>query len=486
MTLESIMRLLSMVVPLCVVVACTGLNQTSAVSVPVVEPRVSLSPTPALVPLVEDRFDCIMDPKRLLTDESPTVGSQSGRIVFQIERDQVDRLVRGTDETPHTEVWAVSEDGSDLTNLTYLNGTLPTGLSTLDVMVVSPDGLRLAFVAHHRDFIQGNFVSIMDTYGYDLSHFKLSTTEVAKSVRELAWSADGTRLSFNMAEYGRGGVVSSGFYTISENGLGNWQLLKRQLDGASSVHTFPSPDGQRTAYSVNPRDDEDYLEVRNINDASLLWTLKGLSPSKVIWSPNGQMLAFHTGPKGVYVFDSDGSCLLSITELLTSNYGLDGPPKDSGFDLRSIHWASDSQALLVTDLRKRLYVVNLRLASVDLFEIDKFINRLVFLQLQDPWDAHNEKLLLTLWVADDRPTIIATLDATSGQFVDITPRRVGKEHNTNAVWSPDKSKIAFVRHRNQKSQVIIMDSDGAGLIEITPELDLEISDLIWLKRMPQN
>jgi Tol biopolymer transport system component len=49
-------------------------------------------------------------------------------------------------------------------------------------------------------------------------------------------------------------------------------------------------------------------------------------------------------------------------------------------------------------------------------------------------------------------------------------------------WSPDKSKIVFVRNSNQKGQIMIMDSDGGALRHVTPELEFDLSSPIWVRQ----
>ncbi len=114
-----------------------------------------------------------------------------------------------------------------------------------------------------------------------------------------------------------------------------------RFEGGSNVLVW-SPDSKNIAYTVK-NDNAGHYEIRisdplgkKINVLSL-WNT---GPSPIVWSPNGQYLAFKTleqpqsGINHIYLFRPDGNGLTQLTQ--------------HGFAKNPIHWSPESTAIVYT------------------------------------------------------------------------------------------------------------------------------------------
>ncbi len=163
------------------------------------------------------------------------------------------------------------------------------------------------------------------------------TTQTAYSQIEPSWNNDGSKITYASNETGDWEI-----WVMSNSGSGKTQLTSQ----TASTELAPvfSPDGTKIVY-VSDKDgdhdiwlmDADGSNQENIYDsgsddgglgADPFSILSGFGFSTPSWSPDGTKIAFTSdkdGDNDIYVIDSDGSNLKSIT----SETGLNG---DNNFD----------------------------------------------------------------------------------------------------------------------------------------------------------
>jgi hypothetical protein len=114
-----------------------------------------------------------------------------------------------------------------------------------------------------------------------------------------------------------------------------------RFEGGSNTFVW-SPDSKKIAYAVK-NDNAGYYEIR-INDPLgknvKVLPLWNTSPSPILWSPDGQYLAFksldqpQTGINNIYLFRRDGNTLTQLTQ--------------NGLAKTPIHWSPTSTAIVYT------------------------------------------------------------------------------------------------------------------------------------------
>jgi Tol biopolymer transport system component len=195
------------------------------------------------------------------------------------------------------DIWVMSSDGGDLTNLTQHpeKDHSPAW---------SPDGEWIAF-ASVRDALYWE-IYVMQADGSNVQ--RLTWWEDASDLSP-SWSPDGTRLAF------------------ASKRDGNWEIYVMDRDGANLVRltnhpaddTDPawSPDGSRIAFESTRDGFTDIFVMGTIggeavNLTNLAWATD-LGPT---WSPDGSRIAFYSDRDGdwdIYVMASDGSDVTKLT-----------------------------------------------------------------------------------------------------------------------------------------------------------------------------
>jgi TolB protein len=222
------------------------------------------------------------------------VPGQNGRLAFVGNQD-------GDDE-----IYAVSPDGSGLTQLTR-------NAATDSAPAWSPDGRSIAFTST-RD---GNFeIYVMRADG---SNPRRLTTDPGADYAP-TWSPDGRKIAFASDRDGNFEI-----YVIAADGSHPTRLTNNAADDEAPAW---SPDGQRIAF-VSDRapygpDYEIYvMSVDGSNPAPL--TSNTAWDTEPAWSPDGQRIAFTSGNASdldIYVVGADGSGQTP----LTTNHGANHAP----------------------------------------------------------------------------------------------------------------------------------------------------------------
>ena len=476
-------------------VSCSDLDESEPgikSSSVVIEPTVAIpSPTPGLV----ERGDCIVDPGLEMLYETDFKGPQPGRILFKANPSHRfgSRDERGDD------VWAVDEDGNNLTNLSNLNGTNLTGLKRWDKLAVSRDGLRLAFVVEEVDYELRAHISVMDTYGEGLNQITFPKEGTWTQIySNPVWFADGSHLaysSFISHEFNRPITPPSDFsntYIVKADGSVQKQLIdilpQDLID--TIINVSLSPDNEKIAFSVLPSSNASpYIGMQNRETETIEWTLDGVSPVDIKWSPNGKMIAFVAGGS-VYVVQANGSCYLNMTALIADKFG-DFPFEIETPLLRTLGaqfvWTNDSQSLLLSNsIGSKAFMAGVDGKSVKEIKITGLLNSETFgspLNLNlfpepNPLSQDNKWILTSQSIGDGERIVL--VEVASGEIRELGHEPGAFDHYPS--WSPDRSKIVFVRDRGLKSQLMVMNSDGSGLMPVSPELGHFLSVPIWIRQ----
>jgi TolB protein len=228
-----------------------------------------------------------------------------------------------------------------------------------------------------------------------------------------------------------------------------------------------SPDGRRIAFQG--RRDGQYVAPYVVNaDGSGQRTLarRGNAPA---WSPDGRRIAFESYSK-LYVVNADGSGLRTLTRLLRSG------------TLRSLAWSPDGRRLAF--LRDggcgqfcfHLYVVNAD--GSGLRNLTSKLGGRLGLGTGPASDA--------VWSPDGRKIAFVRSNTRLGVYVvnadgsgvrKLTPKPMGALYAAPA-WSPDGRKIAFAGERDGNSEIYLMNADGGGQRNLTLNLAYD-GDPAW-------
>ncbi|MFQ5703723.1 MAG: prolyl oligopeptidase family serine peptidase [Gemmatimonadales bacterium] len=216
-----------------------------------------------------------------------------------------------------------------------------------------------------------------------------------------------------------------------------------------------SPDGQWIAYTVRStslKDEKSETRIWMIatdGGDALPMTAKGYSAGRPRWSPDGRYLSFSAsrdnGKTQVWTLNRNGGEAQQLTEV------------DQG--ISSYSWSPDGTKLLLT----------VRDPEANDEEKDSKKPR-------DPWviDRLQFKRDRTGYLTGDRHTHLYVFDLTTHETTQITS---GRFDESQAVWSPDGRRVAFVSNRtnnpdgNSNSDIWVVASNntdkGQTLLQVT-------------------
>ena len=302
------------------------------------------------------------------------------------------------------EIYAMNSDGTNQKQLTDND-------SEDETPVWSPDSSRIAFV---RDGgWSGANLWVMNADGdnqqriTDLNRFVINS---------LAWSTDSIQLVYSSGSgpsglegYYADGRTADNIFVVNADGSNQEQLTVDNQFEPGDTPVF-SPDGDRIAFNNNG-----YLYVMNANGSNqqriaTIGDWQGVDP---VWSPDGTLLAF-TKYGSIFVVEPDGS---NERQLTTT--------PDVQQNVFEVVWSPDGDRIAFTPRRNVL--------SLEEFE-----------DLGDPE--------------------ISVVNADGTDQVQLTDNR---RWESNLVWSPDSTRIAFEGGAEGPVQIFAMDPDGRNERQLT-------------------
>lgn len=196
----------------------------------------------------------------------------------------------------NAEIYAMSDDGSNLRNLSNnpSNDYMPTW---------SPDRSKIAFVSV-RDGNEEIYVMKADGTG------QTRLTNHPRNDSAPTWSPDGTKIAFASLR-DVNSTFASEIYVMNADGTNVQRLtFNNALDSAPDW----SPDGTKIAfYSTRDGNFEIYVMSPDGSNQMRLTTQGGLYPA---WSPDGQLIAFNavrTGGSEIYTMAANGANQTRLT-----------------------------------------------------------------------------------------------------------------------------------------------------------------------------
>lgn len=205
-----------------------------------------------------------------------------------------------SDRDGNREIYAMSEDGSDIRRLTNhpAEDTEPAW---------SPDRRQIAF-SSNRD---GDFaVFVMNADGTGIRRV---TGDVGSFASSPSWSPDGRRLAYVS---NASGITQ--IYTIAQEGTDERQITQ---GGFESLDPVWSPDGRLIAFAANANGNFEIYVVRpDGTGARQITNDPTVDSDSPAWSPDGTQIAFAAnGNSGeLYVMDSTGSNLRLLTSVAST------------------------------------------------------------------------------------------------------------------------------------------------------------------------
>jgi Tol biopolymer transport system component len=395
--------------------------------------RLSISPVIVLVLLA---LGCGGTTQPALNPSNP-----QGKIVFSSNRG----LGRSQAATPNStgNIWIMNADGTGAVPLTML-----TAAGSYDP-VWSPDGTRIAFTSSRS--LDGSdsawgfdnaTIWVMNADGTGASPLINTARGMGDRNDYAVWSPDGARIAFLEQHFSKYAPPCLYVSIVNADGAGLRNLT--YCESLSLYRPQWSPDGTKLAYSTSTGVTvETYLPLNiwvwnadgtGVNGLSTMNHAESINPE---WSPDGTRIAFASNraldgsdapnmnsTENIWVMNADGSGAKPLTHY-TSLLGKSYAPR----------WSPDGTHILFSS------------------------NRAL-----DGGDAPNINSTENIWIVNADGTGLAPLTTLTNAA------------NTNPVWSPDGTKIAFDSARaldgsdaaiTDGSNIWIMNADGTGAKPVT-------------------
>jgi Tol biopolymer transport system component len=315
--------------------------------------------------------------------------------------------------TPGYHIYLANPSGVDLRQLA--RGHRPTW---------SPDGSRIAFEGIRDSDGTFSGIHIMDVSG--TAERRLNGGEGSLP----RWSPDGSKIAFlTCIPNGGNGLFpeimcDATFGVINADGSGKIMLGQTDFLGTIPPAEW-SPDGKKIAF-VGGEGSRADLYVSNADGSGLAQLTRLGTVTGTKWSPDGRMLAFRAAGS-VYVINADGS---DLTQLTSATHSL---------VVRHLEWSPQGDRIAFSlSLDPSVWETkDPESLTVHVMNADGTNRIIVATNARDPrWLRDGRTLSFGRWFVDE----IWTVSADGGEPSLLVPDGFGAE------WSPDGTRIAYVKH----------------------------------------
>jgi TolB protein len=294
-----------------------------------------------------------------------------------------------------------------------------------DVFVVDADGTNTQRLTH------GNSIHLPGFYG------------------GLAWSSDGTRLTFHGDPDGPGGWA---IFVAQADGTGVLQVFRTERH---SFHPSWSPDGR----IIFITDNKNVVRVIDADGGSAQDLLTEGLVENPVWSPDGSRIAFsrrsptlHSDYE-IWVMDADGSNQKQLTD---SDRWSENPT----WSPDNTHIAFHSRIIVYDTIEKRykslddseIFVVNADDGSVSQLTDNAYSD------YAPVWSPDGTRIAFHGYL--DNSYDIFVMDSDGSNQQQLTDRDGDASH---PAWSPDGTRIAFQSYGG----ILLVDADGDNLRHLT-------------------
>jgi len=352
---------------------------------------------------------------------TPFTFSTSGQILY-IQAEQSDKAGWSLDNDGFVYSIPVNEKGQATAEAVLLSGELPIQWGPLER---SPDGSRVLILGGSE---AGDLL-----FKIDPATGQLYNVDTRGAVKFFNWHPNNRQVLVWAAS---GNGPDSGLWLVDVDNSEKFVLLDvdyvydNKLGGVRGG--VISPDGQTILYSHPKNSGAKDIWLMNSDGSNRRIFMEDVFMSGLTGSPDGRMFAFigHTDEgSGVGVMNADGSSLRFVSQ----NF--------SGGQAFPLLWSPDSQMLAFNGLCEENPAID---------------------ATQQPFQFQNNIHIVNVNTGEDYPLL------TDGCG------------NTDPIWSPDSTHLAFASVRSGHSEIWVAAKDGSDLERLTNHEGALVRFPVWL------
>ncbi len=378
--------------------------------------------------------------------------------------------------------YSVVIDGTFQIFVTDIYGNPPRQLSFSEqdslVLDVSTDGTKILYgSAKEESDVWG--VNLKDNREYIIASDKDS--ELWPDV-----SPDGKTLAYqSIKNLSQGNKLFSG--EILTKTLGTDEQANNLVNNGGLPKW--SPDGKTLAYTSVKGNKFQIATIKTIGGEQKQLTTGGISPishsilpynrtqaNDFSWSPDSTKVAYmKEGSRNIWLFNSDGSNEVQLTENNDAKLGLSCPT-----------WSPDGKRIAFTTKTNNAEgkpTYGLRVIDVETKKAEIVYEEDVFLRLIGWSQNGNEVILVSVKSSPfedlHKEVLVVKTEITPGKIRQITALK--DTYLFNVHLAPDKKTIAFASHREMKDNLWVIPANGGEAKRITNNNDsrLYFSSIAW-------